>query len=100
MGKIRIPKALDPMRLGEFAREAVLEFAALDQPGKQKHRAAVRRVAKVVDKAIEVPGPIGLLVEIFDGPLARLLLGAVVKHAYNALVAEGAIEGESDASDS
>lgn len=100
MGKIRIPKALDPLKLGGFAREAVLKFATRDDSGRAKHRAAVRAVAKEVDRAIKVPGPIGMVVEIFDGPIARILVGAIVKHAYNALVAEGVIEGESDASDS
>ena len=94
MGKLKIPNPLDPGKLGEWARAAVITAAGLPDNGKGKHRKAVREVAAQVDKFLHFgPGPIGLIAEAIDGPIVRMFVGAIVEFAYRALVREGVIEG-------
>ena len=88
-----LPAPLDPKLLGREARRAVLAFAEVSgMDGAAKRRAAVERVALMVDAALVWPmTPIGRLAETLDGPAAKILLGAVVEHAYQDLKSRGQI---------
>jgi hypothetical protein len=87
-----IPPPLDPGGLAEWAREAVIAATDVDGDGRDRHKAAVRMLARKIDQALRWPvSPLGLIAEAVDGPAARILLGAVVKHAYQALESDGAV---------
>ena len=91
--KIIIPPALDPMALGKLARSAVLALAVGGVgTGHERHAAAVRDVSRRVDAALDWgPSPLGLLAEAVDGPIAKFLVGTIVRHAYMVLRAEGKV---------
>lgn len=89
---VLIPGAIDARLIGRMARAVVLRVADMDGSGEDKHAKAVRVVAAKVDAALVWPAtPVGLIAEALDGIAAQILLGAVVKHAYNALKSEGKI---------
>ena len=87
-----MPGALDPRSLGRMARQVVIQIAQTDCAGADKHARAVAAIARKIDAALIWPAtPAGLVAEALDGIAARILLGAVIKHAYNALKSEGKI---------
>jgi hypothetical protein len=87
------PGSLDPRQLGRMARAVVMALAESNKPGAEKHAEAVAAVARKVDAALVWPAtPAGFVAEAMDGVAAQILLGAVVKHAYNALKSEGKIQ--------
>lgn len=92
MKKRLLPPALDPAHLADLARKAVLAAAKGEGTGHQRHAAAVTMLARKADEAMVWPAtPIGLIVEAVDGLAARLLLGAIVRHAYTVLEREGLV---------
>lgn len=87
-----IPPGIDARFLGRLARKAVLGMASKSGTGEERHVAAVAIVAKKVDSALVWPmTPAGLLAESLDGFVAKLLIGSIVKGAYDALKAEGKV---------
>ena len=58
------------------------------RPGREKKKEIIRRIAKVLDEAVNfrtlIPGPVGLIVEGLDHALFRLLLGLPIELAYRA----------------
>ena len=92
VSSVLMPGALDPRQLGRMARAVVMKLAESGKTGEEKHAEAVAIVARKVDAALVWPAtPAGLVAEALDGVAAQILLGAVVKHAYNALKSEGKI---------
>ena len=93
VSSVLVPGALDPRHLGRMARAVVMKLAESDKTGEEKHAEAVAIVARKVDAALVWPAtPAGFVAEALDGVAAQILLGAIVKHAYNALKAEGKIQ--------
>ena len=93
VSSVLVPGALDPRQLGRMARAVVMRLAESDKPGEKKHAEAVAIVARKVDAALVWPAtPAGLVAEALDGVAAQILLGAIVKHAHDALKREGKIK--------
>jgi hypothetical protein len=75
MGKVR-----------DFAKKTVHSLIRNQSSGSEKHQIAVERVAQFIDEQIDFgDGAVGSIAEALDGPIARFLVGALVKDAYNDL---------------
>ena len=82
---IKIPK-IDMGEVRSFAESAVRGLVREQIPGPDKHEAAVKQVAEFIDAKLEFgDGVIGSIAESLDGPAAKLLVGFIVKEAYEEL---------------
>lgn len=78
-----LPQALAGVDLDRLAERAVRAAQGLVGDGPARHRRAVRLLAQELDEAIEWgPGPAGRIAEALDGPVLQLLLGGIVRAAY------------------
>lgn len=78
-----LPQALAGVDLDRLAERAVRAAQGLVGDGPARHRRAVRLLAQELDDAIEWgPGPAGRIAEALDGPVLQLLLGGIVRAAY------------------
>ena len=91
-----IPAARAAGYFRRLAREAVLAVAKSGKgTGTERHAAAVAAVAKQMLSEQVWPEPYDqMMAEIVDGPEVRLVLGPIVRHAYNVLRDEGHLEAE------
>ena len=81
---------LDPDRIADLAREAVLRAAdetGLD--GRAKRRQAARDLARRIDDEVTPRGWFGKLWDSFDRPIYVAIISAAIEGAYRALKAEG-----------
>tara|TARA_R110000824_G_scaffold59858_1_gene160411 strand:- start:10917 stop:11249 length:333 start_codon:yes stop_codon:yes gene_type:complete len=80
-----IPK-LDMDEVRSFAYDIVYGLIREKIPGEDKHALAVDKVAKFIDEKLDFgPGVVGSIAEALDGPIASLLVGAIVKESYNSI---------------
>ena len=87
-----IPPALDPSHLAELAEQAVRRAARGGAEGRDRHRVAVAELARLIDTALVwPPTPLGIAMEALDGLAAKLILGAIVKHAFQRLREAGEV---------
>jgi hypothetical protein len=86
-----LPPPLDPNFLVSLAEKLILEAGDAPGAGHIKHKVVVDALTKAADAAmVWPPTPAGVVAEVLDGPAARLLLGAVVRHVYGRLKKAGA----------
>ncbi len=82
---IKIPN-LDMAEVRSFANSAVRGLVREKIPGPDKHDAAVKQVAEYIDDKLKFgDGIVGSIAESLDGPVAKLLVGFIVKEAYEEL---------------
>lgn len=80
-----IPK-LNMGKLREFAKTTVFKLIRDKATGPEKHQLAVERLAKYIDDQMGFgDGVVGSIAEALDRPIARFLVGALVKDAYDDL---------------
>jgi len=78
-----IPK-LDMDEVRGFAHRIVYGLIREKIPGEEKHDVAVKKVAAFIDERLEFgDGAVGSIAEALDGPVARLLVGVIVKESYD-----------------
>jgi hypothetical protein len=80
-----IPK-LNMGKLREFAKTTVHSLIRDKASGPEKHQLAVERLAQHIDDQMDFgDGAVGSIAEALDGPVARFLVGVLVKDAYDDL---------------
>ena len=77
---------IDMDELRKTAETTVKRLAVQKIGGPAKHKRAVREVAEWADDKLQFgDGPVGRVAESLDGPLLRLIIGAVVKQSFDKL---------------
>jgi hypothetical protein len=74
---------IDMDKLRETAETAIKGLALQKIGGQAKHKRAVKEVAKWADDQLTFgDGVVGRVAESLDGPLLKLIIGAVVKESF------------------